>query len=157
MKRILLLLLLLTSGSAYAQKLPDIGLNKVHITEGDKTIVAEIYPLGSNPKVKADLYYYWCNANMIHSTQGGFSGTLLNGHYTEYYLNKNLKEQGAFKKGLKDGIWKTWSEDGTLNQASIWKDGLIVSETPISFWKKLNVFKRRAKRPVSGSLSKPTK
>src|SRR5258708_1659280 len=140
MKRILLILLLLTSGSAYAQKLPDIGLNKVRIIESDKTIVAEIYPAGSKPNIKTDLYYFWYSANMIHATQGGFSGSLLNGQYTAYYLNKNLKEQGSFKKGLKNGVWKTWNEDGTLNQASTWKDGFIVSETPISFWKKLNVF-----------------
>jgi antitoxin component YwqK of YwqJK toxin-antitoxin module len=131
--------------------MPYMGLNKVRITEADKTIVAEIGPVNSLPKAKPNLFYYWYSANLIHSTQGGFSGTLLNGQYNEYYLNKNLREQGTFKNGLKDGTWKTWNEDGTLDKAATWKNGVIVTGTPPSFWKKLNIFKKRAKLPADSS------
>ena len=155
MKRILFIICLLISGSVYAQKLPDMGLNKVRIIEADKTILAEMNPISSAPSPKTNLFYYWYNANTIHSTQGGFSGTLLNGQYTEYFLNKNLKEQGIFKKGLKNGVWKSWNEDGTLSQGITWKNGLVVSKTPFRFWKKLKIFKRKGKASKADSLAKP--
>jgi hypothetical protein len=152
MKKILLLLFLILSVSAYAQKLPDMGLTKVRINEADQTILAEIGPAGSNPAVKPGLFYYWYSANTIHSSQGGFSGTLLNGQYTEYYLNKNLKQQGTFKKGLKDGAWKNWNEDGTLSQTATWKKGVMATKTSNKFWKKLHFFRRK---PRPDSLAKP--
>jgi antitoxin component YwqK of YwqJK toxin-antitoxin module len=157
MKRILFIICLFISGSVYAQKLPDIGLNRVRIIEADKTILAEINPISSVPSPKTNLFYYWYNANTIHSTQGGFSGTLLNGQYTEYYLNKNLKEQGIFKNGLKNGVWKSWNEDGMLSQTIKWKNGLVVSKTPSRFWKKLKIFKRKTKTTKADSLVKPAK
>jgi len=143
MKKILLIGFFLLSISANAQKLPDFGFNKVRLAESDKTILAETAPVNSNPKAKANLFYYWYGANEIHVTQGGFSGKLLNGSYTEFYLNKNLEEQGSFKKGLKNGTWKRWNEDGTLNQVTQWKNGLILVKEPVLFWKKLNIFKRK--------------
>jgi hypothetical protein len=155
MKKILLLLFLLISISAYAQKLPDMGLNMVHIVELDKTVVAELDEAGTRTSVKSTLFYFWYAANTIHSTQGGFSGTLLDGGYTEYYLNKNLKEQGSFKRGLKNGTWKNWNEDGTLIQTIIWKNGLIFTQTPKKFWKKLNIFKHKPKPTQPDSLVNP--
>jgi antitoxin component YwqK of YwqJK toxin-antitoxin module len=137
MKRIVFILSLLSAGSLFAQKLPDGGLNTIRIYESDKTVVAEIGEVSENPDIKPDLFYYWYSANAIHSTQGGFSGQLLNGRYTEYYLNKNLKEQGFFKKGLKSGIWKTWNEDGIIKQTSNWKLGVPVPDGPVSVWEKI--------------------
>jgi antitoxin component YwqK of YwqJK toxin-antitoxin module len=155
MKKVLVLLCFMISASAFAQKLPYTGLNRVRIVEADQTILAEINEGSSNPSVKPDLFYYWYSANAIHATQGGYSGKLLNGPYTEFYLNKNLKEQGSFKKGLKDGIWKSWKEDGTLSHTFTWKNGRMVVKTQKPFWKKLNIFKRKAQRPAADSLSKP--
>jgi hypothetical protein len=152
MKNILLLLLLILPVSVSAQKLPDLGPTKVRINEADKTIVAEIDVSGSAPTVKPRLFYYWYSAGSVHSTQGGFSGTLLNGQYTEYYLNKNLKQQGTFKKGLKNGTWKSWNEDGTLSQTATWKKGIMATKTPNKFWKKLHFFRRK---PRPDSLAKP--
>src|SRR3978361_1257752 len=101
MKKILVLLFCLIPVYCVAQKLPDFGLNRIRIAQVDKIIQAEIDPVSSEPSVKSKLVYYWYSANAIHITQGGFSGKLLNGIYTEYYLDRNLKEQGRFKKGLK--------------------------------------------------------
>jgi hypothetical protein len=145
--------LLITIGSAYAQKMPEINYN-VRISEADKTIRAEINPIGSKPVAKPGLYYYWYGANIIHSTQGGYGGNLLNGQYNEYYLNKNLREQGIFKKGLKDGTWKAWNEDGTLSSTATWKNGIIVSDSSPSFWKRLNVFRKREKHSSADSSAK---
>ncbi len=156
MKRVtLILLFFLVSVASYGQKLLDMGFSKIRISEADKTILAEINPVNHNPKAHQDLFYYWYSANIIHSTQGGYSGQLLNGQYTEYYLNKNLKEQGIFKKGLKDGNWKDWNEDGTLNQTATWKNGMLVTKSPSPFWKKINIFKRRPKQLSTDSLAKP--
>jgi hypothetical protein len=147
MKRIIVLLLPLFAGSAYAQKLPAFGFEKVHITEADKIIQAEVIPVSSAPRIKPNCFYYWYSANAIHFTQGGYSGQLLNGVYTEYYLNKNLKEQGRFKKGLKDGSWKSWNEDGTVNKVFWWKNGIPVQGDPKSFWERFNPFKGKNNPP----------
>ncbi len=145
MKKILFLLFLLLSISAAAQKMPDSGFDKVRIAENDKTILAEIIPVNKNPKANPTLYYYWYSANVIHLTQGGFSGKLLNGSYDEFYANNNLKQQGNFKKGLKDGVWKSWDENGTLTQVSTWKNGILLTKPTVSFWKKLNMFKKTSR------------
>jgi hypothetical protein len=120
MKKISILLFVI-SASANAQKIPDYGFNKVRITEGDKIIQVELKPIKDAPDVETDRQYFWYGSNIIHITQGGFSGRLLNG---EYYLNKNLKEQGVFNEGLKKGVWKNWDENGNLIQFYTWKDGV---------------------------------
>ncbi|MBB2145792.1 hypothetical protein GM921_09860 [Pedobacter sp. LMG 31464] len=69
--------------------------------------------------------YYWFSSNELKITQGGFSGKLLHGSYTDFYLNKNLKEQGEFRMGLKNGIWNRWTEVGVLVAKVCYKDGLL--------------------------------
>src|ERR1700712_5807439 len=123
MKKILFFLLLL-SASAGAQKIPDNGFDKVRIAEPDKTIQAYLKPVSSDPEIETDRFYYWYSGNGIHSTQGGYSGRLLNGPYSEYYINKNLREQGAYQKGLKQGIWKSWNERGVLQALYTWHKGI---------------------------------
>jgi antitoxin component YwqK of YwqJK toxin-antitoxin module len=158
MRRVLIIfVLLIYSAHIYAQNLPETNLNKVRINEPNQTVVAEINPINSNPSVKTGLFYYWYTAGSIHFTQGGYSGKLLNGTYTEYYLSKNLKQQGTYKKGLKDGIWQSWNDDGTLNARSKWKNGLVVSEASRSFWRRMNILKRKAKQAPVASLSKHDK
>ena len=157
MKHIFLSLLCFVSVMAFAQKMPDHGLYKVRIILPDKTVIAEINPVSSKPTAKTALFYYWYEANVIHSTQGGFSGKPLNGQYIEYYPNKNLKEQGTFKKGLKNGPWKSWNEDGTLSVSSTWENGLLVSGEKVSLWKKLNIFKKGQPRQDIDTLKKPNK
>ncbi|MFI5139273.1 MAG: toxin-antitoxin system YwqK family antitoxin [Sphingobacteriales bacterium] len=154
MKRIITAVLFLISGSVYAQKLSDYGYDKVRIVEPDKIVKAEIIPINSRPAVKPDRLYYWYNDNRIHTSQGGYTGKLLNGLYEAYYLNHNLKEQGVFKKGLKDGVWKSWNEDGTLSQTGNWKNGLLIPQGTPSFWDKINILKRKAKSIPADSTDK---
>ncbi|MDB5133279.1 MAG: hypothetical protein JWR02_3028 [Mucilaginibacter sp.] len=157
MKKIIFVMLLFFAGAVYAQKLPDSGVNKIRINESDKTIVAGITRFDGGLRLKPDRFYYWYSSNAIHSTQGGFSGQLLNGQYSEYYLNKNLKEQGAFKKGLKSGVWESWNEDGTLSRISAWEKGRKVPEGAVSLWKKLNIFKWKSRRHQADTLKKPNR
>jgi hypothetical protein len=154
MKRIITVLLFLISGSVSAQKLSDYGLDKVRIIEPDKIIEAEITPVNSEPGIKPERIYYWYYNNGIHTSQGGFSGKLLNGLYEAYYLNHNLKEQGNFEKGLKDGIWKSWKDDGTLSQIATWKNGVLIPKGTPSFWNKMNILKRKAKPIPADSTNK---
>jgi antitoxin component YwqK of YwqJK toxin-antitoxin module len=153
MKLVLISLFCLISFTASAQKIPGFGFYKVRIALPDKTILAEINP-SSNPSVKSNLFYYWYEANVIHNTQGGFSGKLLNGSYIEYYPNKNLKEQGTFKKGLKTGAWKSWNEDGTLAINSIWKNGILLSGKKAPIWKRLNIFRKKYDHSAVDTLKK---
>jgi len=155
MKYFFAFILFCISGSLFAQNYPDDGLDRVRIADKEKVIQAEIKPINSLPMAKPDRFYYWYSANAIHATQGGFSGDLLNGLYNEYYLNKNLKTQGVFKKGLKEGLWKAWNEDGTLNNITNWKDGLINNEKPVPFLKKLNIFKKKSEK-VTDTIPKKT-
>jgi len=76
MKRLFYLIALLPS-FCFAQKLPDFGFDKVRIADQDKIIQAEILPVSAEPARKPDRFYYWYSANMIHVTQGGYSGNLL--------------------------------------------------------------------------------
>ncbi|WP_448698213.1 toxin-antitoxin system YwqK family antitoxin [Mucilaginibacter sp. AW1-3] len=123
MKNRLIITLCCLSAYAGAQQLPDMGIYKVRVNEPDRNVQAEIKPVGSGPELETDRSYYWYSAGKIKITQGGFSGKLLNGQYSSFYLNQNLREQGLFKKGLKDAVWKSWSENGTLLQTVTWKNG----------------------------------
>jgi len=147
MKNIIIILCCLVTGYLSAQDLPSSGFDKVRIVETDRVILAEVKPVNTLPHPKKELFYNWYSANAIHSTQGGFSGKLLNGRYNEYYLNKSLKEQGAYKRGLKTGSWQQWKDDGTLLRQSSWKNGTLLPDTTISFWKKLPFIRKQKKRP----------
>jgi hypothetical protein len=144
-KNWILVLLSLLCSAAYAQKLPDFGSDQVRIILPDKIIVARTEPISSNPSIKPGRFYYWYSAGAIHSTQGGFSGKLLNGQYTEYYPDRNLKEQGNFKKGVKDGLWHSWNADGTLSATVTWRRGSAVRATKVPLWKRLHLFRRKSK------------
>jgi antitoxin component YwqK of YwqJK toxin-antitoxin module len=155
MKKIFILLLFLFSGHLYAQNLPDYGLYKARLTDSDKIIEAEYNPVNHPPSTKSNLFYFWYSASRVHSTQGGYSGQLLNGSYAEYYLNRNLREQGVFKKGLKDGIWKSWNPDGTLKQVINWNNGIEINGETIPIWKRLNIFKKSQSSRDTTSKKKP--
>lgn len=142
MRKIFILLLFLFSGHLYAQHLPDFGLYRARLTDSGKTIEAEYNPIEHPPAIKSNLLYYWYNAGLVHSTQGGYSGRLLNGLFTEYYPNRNLKEQGVFKKGLRDGLWKSWNKDGSLKQATNWQKGIEETAVKVPVWRRLNIFKK---------------
>lgn len=157
MKFIILISFCLLSVTASAQKMPAYGLDKVRIAQSDQNIVAELDHESSTISVKANLQYYWYSANMIHDTQGGYSGRLLNGLYSVFYLNKNLKEQGNFKKGLKDGTWKTWKEDGSLSATAIWERGVEIKGKKPSIWKRLPLLHKKAKTADSLNKSKEVK
>ncbi|MDP9080026.1 MAG: hypothetical protein M3O71_21580 [Bacteroidota bacterium] len=154
MRKIFFVLFCLLGTAAYGQDLPNSGFDKARIVEPDRVIQLELKPVSSKPHLKKELFYAWYGANTIHFTQGGYSGRLLNGWYNEYYLNKNLKLQGFYKGGLKTGPWKEWKEDGSLTSQVNWKNGTILPDSTVSFWKRLPLIhkkKRVPEKPAIGS------
>ena len=47
----------------------------------------------------------------------------LEGLETSYYANGQIKEEGNYKDGKKDGLWKYWDENGKLRYEKNYKDG----------------------------------
>lgn len=68
-------------------------------------------------------FYFWYRAQHVISTQGESSGVLLHGAFEAFYENKQLSEKGYFKKGLKNGEWLYWRNDGTLITTEKWSNG----------------------------------
>lgn len=96
--------------------------HKVTVHYPDHTVIATAKPTDFVP-VESDRLYYWFSGNQINTTQGGYSGKLLNGSYQDFYLNKNLKESGSFEKGLKTSLWKNWTDNGILKDEYSFKEG----------------------------------
>ena len=61
-------------------------------------------------------------------TQGGSAGQLLHGPFESFYANKQLCTKGTYLRGLKNGMWFYWREDGTLIKTENWKNGVQSSE-----------------------------
>jgi hypothetical protein len=100
----------------------DFLTHKIIVNHDNYTVVAYVKPT-HKIYVESDRLYYWFSTNLIKSTQGGYSGKLLNGRYQEFFLNKSLKEWGAFNAGLKTGKWKSWDEGGKLKEEYYWDSG----------------------------------
>nr|WP_319511363.1 hypothetical protein [uncultured Draconibacterium sp.] len=73
--------------------------------------------------VEDDATYYWFANGEIHKNTGGYSGQLLQSIYQKTTFGGSLIEQGSFKDGLKDGVWKIWDLDGNLVKIENWKKG----------------------------------
>nr|WP_319570066.1 hypothetical protein [uncultured Draconibacterium sp.] len=73
--------------------------------------------------VENDVTYYWFTNGEIHQNTGGYSGQLLQSTYQKTTLEGSLVEQGTFKNGVKDGVWKIWDLNGNLTKIENWKQG----------------------------------
>lgn len=120
---ILLIALVRTNGSAQSD-LGKIYQNKVRIHNDTQTVVFGIKPSNSIMAVPGK-EYVWYKAGQLHYTQGAYSGFLLNGQYEAFHLNKQLKEKGSFKNGLKEGEWGKWTEYGIISDIYSWKRGVL--------------------------------
>ncbi len=75
-------------------------------------------------KPHKNVTYFWTKYRKIHSSQGGYSGSLLCGKYEEFSISGQLHKLGAFKKGYKIGEWLSWYENGKLSSVDHWKRGM---------------------------------
>ena len=92
--------------------------------EGVKALV-EIDNVNKKIKPKTEYTYFWFKSKTILSTQGAYQGHLLHGLYQENYSSKQLKIQGYYKYGLKNGTWSYWDEQGKLTEQENWKKGVL--------------------------------
>lgn len=123
--------------------------DKVRSTTSEANISAELSAKSQN-KFKSDRFYSWFDKGRIGVTQGNYSGKLINGNYTEWYLeSKQLKAKGMYKTGLKTGKWMFWDEEGKLKEVQNWRMGrlipLKVKQSMKSRLLKLSPFKRKSK------------
>ena len=88
-------------------------------------VVASLIPSTKVKTVHADRDYYWVRARQLNITQGGIGGDLLDGNYTAFYPDGQLKEQGRFDRGLKTGEWRKWLTTGALAETVNWKAGRL--------------------------------
>ncbi|RBL91715.1 toxin-antitoxin system YwqK family antitoxin [Chitinophaga flava] len=126
MKKILVPVIICISAllnQSQAQQVPDIKTNHITIRRNDTVYTFYTYNRSKKIVPKRDKYYYWYKTQQIIYTHGGYSGQVLDGDYTEFYPNKNLKAKGSFKKGLKTGIWHSWNPNGEFIQITTWKSG----------------------------------
>ncbi|MCD4793707.1 MAG: hypothetical protein K8R54_10760 [Bacteroidales bacterium] len=49
---------------------------------------------------------------------------IIDGKYSEYYDNGNIKAEGYFKHRLKDGIWTYWTKEGKIEKTIKYIDGI---------------------------------
>jgi len=78
-----------------------------------------------NPvKTRPDRTYFWYRSDTILSTAGGYDGRLLNGPFTSFYPDNNLKEEGTFRNGLRSGEWKSWYPGGKIRSITKWSQGV---------------------------------
>ncbi len=96
----------------------------VYVNYPEYTLKTDVSSKNTKINVKEDRTYYWYSSNKIMETEGGYSGKILNGFYTSFFLNGNLKEKGLFKKGLKKGEWITWYDNGKIKEINTWRQGL---------------------------------
>lgn len=112
--------------AASAQKYPEeLVKHRATVNYADHYLTFFVHPLKTEVFPDPAKRYYWYSANDVRSTQGGFSGKLLNGAYSDFYKNKQLKEHGVFIKGLKAGNWRSWDDKGVLREDSGWKNGTL--------------------------------
>ncbi|PTX64075.1 MORN repeat protein [Kordia periserrulae] len=74
-------------------------------------------------KPKNDKTYFWFKSGKIHQSKADVGGFVLVDEFTKYYKSKQLAEKGTFSDGLKDGVWRSWHENGTVATVETWKNG----------------------------------
>lgn len=84
----------------------------------------EFYTTETKVNPKESKTYYWFKGGLIHYSQAGITGQLLNDKFIKMYHSNQLAEQGEFKKGLKVGLWKTWHPNGKIQTIQYWDNGL---------------------------------
>lgn len=121
-EKISILLIVVIHTSIYAQ-------NRKRITE-KRNNGTEIFEINTfkdpNLKIDEEKNYVWYSQELgiIRTTEGGYSGNLLDGKYQAFDEKGNLIAQLNFKNGIKDGEEKRWNEEGKLVYKVIWKNGI---------------------------------
>ncbi|MCB0395294.1 MAG: hypothetical protein KDD36_01495 [Flavobacteriales bacterium] len=100
-------------------------------TNGEVAVIDSGYPakasvyLLKKKKVRAreSRTYAWHRSYEIHRTVGGVDGQVLNGWYTQYHKDHDLRKRGKYRFGLKVGKWMQWDENGHVRQIVNYRQG----------------------------------
>lgn len=100
--------------------------NKVRLFNKDTAIVFYLSTdvEQHNIKLQENLFYAWFAGQNLHYTKGATGGKPLHGPYIEYFPNGSLKTKGAYRLGLRNGIWEKWNEQGNREGACRWRLGV---------------------------------
>ena len=100
----------------------------------DLNLIVETYAIGEKSIQKA----YYSNKKLAYIREGrlveGYN-LLPNGKHTEYYKNGQVKVQGSYKEGKRDGEFKAFLKNGKSAGSVIYKDGKIIKSTLIKAMK----------------------
>jgi hypothetical protein len=102
-----------------------VEIQTLYINAKDSLVRFQVMSDSKKVKFEPGLQYAWFKSNTILRTMGGADGKLLNGEYTCFYPDNNLKEKGKFSKGVKNGSWINWYENGKMQAIITWKLGKL--------------------------------
>ncbi|EHI79440.1 hypothetical protein HMPREF9093_00289 [Fusobacterium sp. oral taxon 370 str. F0437] len=100
----------------------------------DLSPIIETYSINEKCIQKA----YYSNKKLAYTREGklveGYN-LLPNGKYTEYYKNGQIKVQGSYKEGKRDGEFKAFLKNGKSAGSVTYKDGKIIKSTLVKAMK----------------------
>ena len=100
----------------------------------DLNLVIETYAIGEKSMQKA----YYSNKKLAYTREGKLDedyNLFTNGKYTEYYKNGQMKVQGSYKEGKRDGEFKAFLKNGKSAGSVFYKDGKIIKSTLVKAMK----------------------
>ena len=100
----------------------------------DLNLIVETYAIGEKSIQKA----YYSNKKLAYTREGrlvkGYN-LLPNGKHTEYYKNGQIKVQGSYKEGKRNGEFKAFLKNRKSAGSVIYKDGKIIKSTLVKAMK----------------------
>ena len=103
----------------------------------DLNLIVETYAIGEKSIQKA----YYSNKKLAYTREGKLDedyNLLTNGKYTEYYKNGQMKVQGSYKEGKRDGEFKAFLKNGKSAGSVFYKDGIPDGES-VEYYEEGNI------------------
>jgi len=95
-------------------------LKEHHLTVKNPKVVITNFTDESGEKDGWWITYDSLNHHKITDAQ--YQHNVLHGTYVSYYENGKKKEEGKYVRGLKEGDWKTYDEDGDIDNTETFKN-----------------------------------
>jgi hypothetical protein len=77
------------------------------------------------PQADLDRRYWWYGSGEVKSSQGGYSGRLLDGPYLLRTHEGDLLEEGQLTAGKRNGQWRGWYPGGALRGVRHYRAGQL--------------------------------
>lgn len=135
MKKIISLLFMLTTFMVFGQKIEKENLTKKKSFYYDKNRV-KLQSIGCYYKdnygettMKHGKWKYYDPAGLLEEERDYYKDKL-NGKVVLFYANKKMRQEGYFKMGQQDSVYREWYETGELKV-----EGMYDLEKPVGKWK----------------------